>query len=85
MLGADGRLVTGDYRIAQQWSRALWAHPQQPDGITYRSRHDPSMICVALFDRCASAVVHGLGRLADPPAAARIADAIDWYGHSVDP
>ena len=41
--------------IAQRWSRALWEHPQQPDGIIYRSRHDPSKVCAALFDRCASA------------------------------
>jgi hypothetical protein len=85
-LGADGRLTTGDYRIAQEWSRALWEHPEQPDGILFRSRHDPSKICAALFERCASAVVaRGLGRLVDLPAATRIADAIDWYGYSVDP
>jgi hypothetical protein len=50
-LGADGRLCTGDYRVAQAWSRALWAHPDAPDGLLYRSRHDPSRLCAAVFER----------------------------------
>ena len=29
----------------------LWEHGDQPDGILYRSRHDDSALCVALYDR----------------------------------
>jgi hypothetical protein len=29
------------YKNSQRWSRALRAHPSKPDGIYYRSRHDP--------------------------------------------
>jgi hypothetical protein len=52
MVGADGRLCMGDeYKISQIWSLALWKHPQKPDGILYRLRHDPDKKAVALFNR----------------------------------
>jgi hypothetical protein len=50
-LGADARLFAGEYATAQQWSRAFYKHPAQPDGVYYPSRHDPSRQCLALFDR----------------------------------
>jgi hypothetical protein len=50
-LGADNRLATADHEIAQRWSRAVWEHPAQSDGILFRSRHDPSRISIAIFDR----------------------------------
>jgi RES domain len=49
LLDADARLLTGDYKIAQQWSKALQNHPSNPDGIYYRSRYDPSRFCLALY------------------------------------
>lgn len=49
LLDADARLLTGDYHIAQQWSKALQDHPSNPNGIYYRSRHDPSRFCLALY------------------------------------
>jgi hypothetical protein len=53
-LQADNRLCTGNWTVAQQWSRAFWNHPTQPDGIYYRSRHDSSRCAIALFDRAES-------------------------------
>ena len=50
-LGADERLCSGGYDVAQRWARAIYLHPSQPDGIYYRARHDPSQRSVALFDR----------------------------------
>lgn len=50
-LRADGRLATGDHRLAQRWAHALWSHPTQADGIYYPARHDLSQSCAALFDR----------------------------------
>lgn len=50
-LGADARLCTGDYPLAQRWALALYQHPVQVDGIYYRSRHDFSQFCAAIFDR----------------------------------
>jgi hypothetical protein len=49
-IGADARLTTGSYRISQQWSLALWQHPQGIDGIFYRSRLDPDQLCILLFE-----------------------------------
>lgn len=53
-MGADARLSTitnEEYQIPQAWSRAFYEHPDQVDGIYYRSRYDPNGLCVALFDR----------------------------------
>jgi hypothetical protein len=66
-LGADGRLCTGDHALAQRWASALWAHPQRPDGVLYRARHDPSRLCAALFDH-----------LRDNLDAIRLGRAIDY-------
>ncbi|MDJ0732074.1 MAG: RES family NAD+ phosphorylase [Crocosphaera sp.] len=49
LLDADARLLTGNYDISQKWSKALQDHPSNPDGIYYRSRHDPSRFCLALY------------------------------------
>ena len=54
LLGADNRLTTGSYRIAQRWSRAFWSHADCPDGILYCSRFNPALRCLALFDRAGS-------------------------------
>lgn len=54
-LWCDNRISTEKpYTTVGLWSRALYTHPQQPDGIIYRSRHNPRFRCLALFDRCAA-------------------------------
>jgi len=50
-VGADGRLLTGSYKVAQRWSAALRLHPAKPDGIRYLSRHDPTRVAYAIFTR----------------------------------
>jgi RES domain len=50
-VGADGRLLTGSYKVAQHWSAALRVHPARPDGIRYLSRHDPNRVAYAIFTR----------------------------------
>lgn len=52
-LSCDNRISTEKpYHTVGLWSRAFYDHPQQPDGIVYRSRHNPKLTCLALFDRC---------------------------------
>ena len=80
-LGADNRLATGDYRVAQRWSAALWSHPDQPDGLLYRSRHDPSLSCLALFDRAEEALsTADLGSLVNATNLPLLAEILDAYG-----
>jgi len=51
-LGVTAELASGsNYAGSQLWSRALWEHPDKPDGILYRSRHDDSALCVAVYNR----------------------------------
>jgi hypothetical protein len=79
-LGADERLCSGDHRIAQHWSLALWRHSASVDGLSYRARHDPSRISVALFDRAASGVaVVRDGGLLDDRQRSVLAGILDTY------
>lgn len=83
-LRADNRLGVGDYQIAQRWSLALWNHPEQPDGLRYRSRHDPSRHCLALFNRAADAVsVTDMGSLSGPDNEELLAEILDSYGFAL--
>jgi hypothetical protein len=74
-LGVTAELASGnDYPISQLWSRALWEHVDQPDGILYRSRHDDSALCVALYDRAKDglAIVHDHSLASDQQELARL-------------
>ena len=51
-LGVTAELASGSgYATSQLWSAALWEHSDKPDGILYRSRHDDSALCSAVYDR----------------------------------
>lgn len=50
-LGADARIFAASHRVAQIWSRAFHGHPERPDGLLYRTRHDPSRLALALYER----------------------------------
>ena len=66
-VGADARLCSGDYRVAQKWSRAIHEHPSRPDGLVYPARRDPSRAAVAIFDRARPRLVStALGTLMTP-------------------
>jgi hypothetical protein len=55
-LGATAAVASGSYEVSQEWGLALNGHPDQPDGILYRARHDDDVFCAAIFDR-ASAIL----------------------------
>jgi hypothetical protein len=55
VLGATGVVGVGPQSLARRWSKALHAHPEAPDGIEYRCRHNSDEIAVALFDRVGEA------------------------------
>lgn len=50
-ISAAGEVSSGDHKLSQKWSRALYEHPEEVDGILYRCRHDQEKQSVALFDR----------------------------------
>jgi hypothetical protein len=60
LLDADGRLFTGSYEISQEWAKKLQEHPEQPNGIYYRSRHDPSRFCLALYKLRVSSILKAI-------------------------
>ena len=58
--------------------------PTSPDGLLYRSRHDPSRLCAAIFDRAEDALTAtSLGSLADAHNVALLADLLDAYDYSL--
>ena len=73
------RIFSGNYEISQRWSRALWVHPQQPDGILYLSRHNPSLVCAAIYDRAPSSIFEGLGSFLGPDLIDDTAKFLDKY------
>jgi hypothetical protein len=84
-LGTESSLASGSgYKNSQRWSRALREHPSKPDGIYYRSRHDPARTACALFDHCAHSVVvaEALGAWADQPAL--LGEILDHYAFGTD-
>ena len=60
-LGATGVVGVGPQSLARRWSKVLHAHPEMPDGIEYRCRHNSDEIAVALFDRVEEASLVSIG------------------------
>jgi RES domain len=50
-MGATGVVGVGPQSLARRWSKALHDHPETPDGIEYRCRHNSDELALALFDR----------------------------------
>ncbi|HEX2078532.1 MAG TPA: RES family NAD+ phosphorylase [Longimicrobium sp.] len=80
-LGATAASCTGDYAASRAWSAALHAHPEKPDGIRYRARHDDDGFAIALFDRAENSVADMDGApLTDPANRLRLAESLNRYG-----
>ncbi len=60
-LGATGVIGVGPQSLARRWSNAIHAHPEEPDGIEYRCRHNSDEVAVALFDRVREASLISIG------------------------
>ncbi|MDB5036312.1 MAG: hypothetical protein JWQ98_3553 [Chlorobi bacterium] len=58
-LSISAGTVHGSHPPCRRLALALHQHPQQIDGIAYRSYFDNDEICVALFDRAAGAITIG--------------------------
>ena len=74
---------TDDYAVVDK-PPFLLIHPTKPDGIYYRSRHDPARTACALFDHCSryTKILEDYGSWAEQP---RLLGAIlDHYGFGTD-
>jgi tetratricopeptide (TPR) repeat protein len=67
LIGEDILSLYGkDYEKSRQLVQAVWSHPMNVHGITYRSRFDPSRFCYAIFDRAARYLIEkNTGNLLD--------------------
>lgn len=79
-VGATAASCTGDYAVSQAWAAALHDHPDAPDGIRYRARHDDDGLSIALFHR-AERMVADLesASLMDPSNQSYLAECLDRY------
>ena len=50
-LGTTAALSTGPYIASRRWALELWSQKDRPDGLIYVSRHNPGLLCAAIFDR----------------------------------
>jgi len=83
-IGADGRLATGSYMVAQRWSAALKKHPCKPDGIRYRSRHAPERIAYAIYQRPPTTFrVTPMGSFTDPANEALFKGILKTYNFAL--
>jgi hypothetical protein len=82
--GYKHRVFTAKYTVSQRWSRALRNHPESPDGILYRPRHDPARLAAALFERIADELTaETTGIWLDQKST--LADVLDTYGVALIP
>lgn len=83
-LGATAAVSSGSHRVSQRWAFVLHGHPNSPDGIRYRARHDEGF-AVALFHRADSAVrVETTTALLDTARADDLSDWANRYSMSTD-
>jgi hypothetical protein len=84
-LGLDARFLSGGYDVCGAWADALHDHPEQPEGILYPSRFDPSERCAALFERAASCIELATNGVRLGEMLPGVAAALDRYGKALDP
>lgn len=85
ILGVDNSITTGSYGPCGLWADALFAHPNEPDGIAYASRHDPDQVCVALFSRPDVAIEVASDSVPLSEMPGDIARVLRHYGKGLEP
>jgi hypothetical protein len=83
IIGASVDTIYGDPVIARKWSEAIYLHPQQVDGIKYRSRLDPSRFNYGIFNRAQAYLSeHNTGNLVDAHSDL-LAEILDRYQYGL--
>jgi RES domain len=80
-LGTTASLSTGGYRASRRWALEIWRHKDQPDGLVYVSRHNPKLLCAAVFDRYQAGFTQSSAPLLDDAAA--LATVFLGHGKSI--
>jgi hypothetical protein len=76
-LGGSGQILAiSDYRVPNMWSSAVYAHPENVDGIYFRSRFAAEP-CVALYERAGITTRGNAVPLMDAP---ELGPFLDKYG-----
>lgn len=90
IIGADARMTTdgyNNYQVSRQWAMALWQHSKAIDGLYYRSRYDPSRLCIVLFSDRVSADSLSEQRvnsnLLEPEFIPELIKVLDLYGYAI--
>ena len=80
-VGATAACCTGPYAVSRAWAAALHRHPDRPDGIRYRARHDDDGFAIALFDRARRDVIEAGGAALDEERCqTHLLAFVDRYG-----
>lgn len=83
IIGASVDLIYGEQIIARKWAEAIFLHPQQVDGIKYRSRLDPSKFNYGIFDRAKEYLSEdNIGNLVDNHSDI-LAEILDLYQYGL--
>jgi hypothetical protein len=85
-LGLDNRVSTMGHAEARLLSRQFFDHEQKPDGVRYRSKHDPEQISLAIFDRpdLLTPALLETWRWTDPERLELLLSWLERYDHGVD-
>lgn len=84
-MGATAVVTSGPHEFSRTWSLALHDHPEMPDGILYRTRHDDDGFGVALFDRAGASIRLSTSQpLLDPELAGELGRWLDTYGAGLE-
>jgi hypothetical protein len=84
-MGATAAVSSGPHEFSREWSLALHRHPQQPDGILYRTRHDDDGLGIALFDRAGFRIQFHSGLpLLDPALTDDLGRWLNLYGAALN-
>ncbi|HYD86017.1 MAG TPA: RES family NAD+ phosphorylase [Vitreimonas sp.] len=83
-VGSDATVVSGPHEHSRIWSKALWAHGEEADGIAYHARHDDELLCYAIWCRAERFIeVENTRPLS--PADCEVTDALIRYNKILTP
>ncbi len=84
-LGLDATVLAGPYAVCGALAQVWHDDASAPAGIIWRSRFDPSLACVAVFERAAAALVPAGPAMSLQRMEHQVAEVLDRYGKALAP